>query len=90
MSGINEITYEGAVSVAASDATNDPHGPFAAFYVGTTGTVVVQTLRNQTATFKNVPQGTIVRVAILRVWSTGTVGNGADVLGLTQLPYKGK
>lgn len=89
MGGIQDTTYEGAVPVTAHDANADPAGPFAAFYVGTTGNVKVTTLRKQDVLFKNIPQGTIIRLAITRVWSTGTVGNGADVVGLAQLPYAG-
>lgn len=86
---IETITYEDAIAVADSDTAADPHGPFAAFYVGTTGDVTVTTLRGRKALFKNVPQGTTIRVAIQRVWTTGT-GTPSTILGLMQLPYKGK
>lgn len=88
MSSIMAVTYENAWAVTPSDATDDPKGPFAAFYVGTTGNVKVHTARGNDVTFKNVPQGTTIHVAITRVWSTGS-GTPADVLGLTVLPYKG-
>lgn len=85
---IEKITYENAVAVTPSDFTDDPAGPFAAFYVGTTGNVKVRTFRGNDVVFKNVPQGTTIRVAIKRVWSTGS-GTPADVVGLTAMPYKG-
>ena len=89
MSGfISNITYEGAITPTNSDTTADPHGPFAAIYVGVTGTVVVQTLRNQTATFVGVPAGSVLRIACTRVWSTGTTAT--SLLGLQQMPYKGQ
>lgn len=86
--GIQDTTYESAQAVTASDTTDDPNGPFAAFYVGTTGDVKVRDYRGHDTVFKNVPQGTTVRVAIKRVWSTGT-GSPSTVLGLSQIPYRG-
>lgn len=85
---IEKITYENAVAVTPSDIADDPAGPFAAFYVGTTGNVKVTTYRGNPVVFKNVPQGTTIRLAIRRVWSTGS-GSPADVVGLTAIPYKG-
>ncbi len=87
MPGIQDITYENATAVTASDTTADPAGPFAAFYVGTTGNVKVTTIRGNSVVFTNVPQGTTVRVAISRVWITGTTAS--TVLGLSQIPYRG-
>lgn len=87
--GIEHITYEGAVAVTADDAAADPKGPFAAFFVGVAGNVKVTTMRKQDVVFQNCIAGRIYPVAITRVWSTGTVGNGAAVVGLAQLPYPG-
>jgi hypothetical protein len=87
MGGIQDTTYEGAVAVTQSDATNDPNGPFAGLYIGVTGDVTITTIRNQKALFKNVPQGTFLRIATNRVWSTGTAAT--NILGLAQVPYRG-
>ena len=89
MSGfISNITYEGAVAPTPSDTVNDPHGPFAAIYVGSGGNIQVTTLRGQTALFVAVPTGTTLRIACLRVWSSN-LGAGS-LLGLQAMPYPGK
>ena len=80
------LDYEDAIACTASDTINDVHGPFAGLYVGATGAVKVTTLRGRDVTFPAVPAGTTLRVAVLRVWSTGTIGNGANILGLGKPP----
>jgi hypothetical protein len=87
MSNIMAITYEGAAAVTQSDATADPAGPFAAFYVGTTGgNVKVTTIDGSTVTLAGTLIGQIYPIAITRVWSTGTAAS--NILGLRALPYK--
>lgn len=87
MSGvISNITYEGAVQVTASDSVNDPSGPFAGLFVGSTQAVSLVTLKNQSVTFQAVQAGTVLRIACLRVNSTGT-GDATKILGLQQVPY---
>lgn len=81
-SDIRSVTYDGAVAVTASDTVNDPAGPFAGFYVGAAGDVKVHTSRGQDVLFKACNAGVVYTVSIKRVWSTGTVGNGALVLGM--------
>lgn len=88
-SDIKSVTYDDAVPVTASDTTNDPAGPFAGFYVPAAGSYKVRTMRNRDVTFTSLSAGVIVPCAILRVWSTGTQGNGANVLGMIAPPYKG-
>ena len=80
------LDYEDAIAVTANDATDDPHGPFAGFFVGVAGSVKVSTLRGHAVVFQNCIAGKIYPVVITRVWSTGTVGNGANVLGLGKPP----
>lgn len=82
---IEAITYEDAVAVTPSDSTPDTSGPFAGLYIGVTGDVKVHTLRGSDVVFKNVPQGTTLRVAVSRVWTTGTAAT--NILGLKQMPW---
>lgn len=79
---INSVTFEDAVAVTTSDGTNDPAGPFSGFYVGTSapGDVKVRTERGNDVVFKNVIQGTVYNIRILRVWTTGTTAS--NILGL--------
>ena len=80
------LDYEDAIACTPDDAAADPHGPFAGFYVGVSGSVKVTTLRGHAVVFQNCIAGKIYPVVITRVWSTGTVGNGAAVLGLGKPP----
>ena len=89
-SDIKAVTYESAIAVTASDTTDDPNGPFAGLYVGgQTGaqTLKVTTLRGTTVTFASPALGTVIPIAVRRVWSTGTTVT--NVLGLLAVPYKG-
>ena len=91
MSNILASVYDSAIAVTASDTTADPAGPFASLYVGTStgiaGTLTVTTIRGTKVTFTGVLAGTIIPVAVQRVWSTGTTAT--NVLGLLAMPYKG-
>jgi hypothetical protein len=87
--GIQDVTYEGAVAVTASDTVDDPHGPFAGFYAGATGDVKVKTVKGQTTVIPGVPAGKTVPIAIVRVFTTGTA-SPTTVVGLQQLPWGGK
>lgn len=63
-----------AVSVTPSDSTEyDP--PFRALYVGGDGNVVITTLRDTVATFVDVPPGTILPVAGVKVRAATTATN---------------
>jgi len=86
VSNILAVTYDDAIAVTASDATNDPAGPFAGFYTGSGGTIKVTTIRGTTTTFTNVQSGVAMTVPILRVWSSVTTATG--VLGLVANPFK--
>lgn len=81
-----ELDYDDAIAVTASDTVNDAHGPFAGFYVGVAGAVKVTTVRGRDVSFPAVPAGTVIRLAIARVWSTGTQ-DATKVVGLGKLPY---
>lgn len=61
-----------AVAVTASDATNDPGGPFYSLYVGGAGAVKLTTLAGTDVTLSAVPVGTTLKIGCRRVWSTGT------------------
>lgn len=71
--------FENQVPITPAD--NTAIGPFMALYVGTGGTIVVCP-RNSTTTvtYKNVPSGTILPVAIQGVNQTGT--GASDLIGL--------
>jgi hypothetical protein len=93
MSGfISNITYEGAFAVTTSDTTDDPHGPFAALYVGAAGAVSVVMVNGQSVTLPGVPAGTTLRIAVKRVNTTGTTvaTPGTNIIGLCAMPFKGK
>ena len=62
----------GASAVTVSDATPDPAGPFRGLWVGAAGSVKVTTRDGDDVTFVGVPAGTVLPVAVSRVWSTGT------------------
>jgi hypothetical protein len=72
--------FDSAVAVTANDSTDDAHGPFAGFYTGSGGAIKVHTFRGDDVTFSSAAAGTVIKMAIKRVWSTGTVAAG--VLGL--------
>lgn len=86
MSSILSITYDDAITVAASDTVDDPKGPFAGFYSGSGGTIRVATVKNGDATLVSVPAGVIVPLAIKRVFSSTTTAT--SVLGMVALPFK--
>lgn len=89
MSNILAITYESAIATTPSDTVNDPAGPFAGLYIGVAGTYVVTTSRGTKATFVGLSAGSILPVAITRVWVTGSQGSGASTLGMVSMPFKG-
>jgi len=86
MSNIQAITYEGGAAVTVSDTFADPAGPFAGFFVGVAGAVVIQTIRGDKLTLAACNAGVVYTIAITRVWSTGT--NASSIVGLIALPYK--
>lgn len=75
------------MAVTPSDATNDPAGPFAGFFVGGAGAVKVHTVRGRDVVLTGCLAGTVYEVAITRVWSTGTTAT--NVLGLVAVPFRG-
>ncbi|MCC6727893.1 MAG: hypothetical protein IT208_00980 [Chthonomonadales bacterium] len=52
-----------------------------ALYVGLGGDVRLTTWRGDTATFSNVPSGSVLPVRARRVWSTGTTAGEIVALG---------
>jgi hypothetical protein len=90
MSDILAAIYDGAVSVTPSDSANLPGSkPWAGLYVGTTqpGSIAVTTSRGSQATFQNVRPGAFLRIAVQKVWATGTTCTGIVALGA--MPYPG-
>ena len=69
-----ERTYvaNSAAAVTPSDTTNLASGFTRAIYVGGTGDLAVVMIDGTTVTFKAVPAGTLLPVAVTRVNSTGT------------------
>lgn len=84
-------TYEGGAAVTASDTVNDPAGPFAALWIGGAGSgnLKVTMVNGDVVTLAGVTASGIhpLRLAVLRVWSTGTDVTG--IVGLKAMPYKG-
>ena len=71
--------YRNAAAITPADDT--PIGPFAALYVGTTGSVVVCPVNSATVvTFVGVPAGTIIPIEFQGVNATGTTAG--DLVGL--------
>lgn len=65
-----------AITAADADLATDVR----ALYVGTGGNVKITTSGGTTATFANVPSGTLLPVRCRRVWTTGTTAT--DFTGL--------
>lgn len=73
-----EDSYRGASSITPNDSA-DLTDAVSAVYVGTTGTLKVDTASGETVTFQSVPVG-IFPVAVKKVYSTGT--SAANLIGL--------
>lgn len=67
-----ESPATGASAVTVSDASADANGPFKALYIGAAGNVKVTMVDTGDVTFVGVQAGSILPVAVSRVWSTGT------------------
>jgi hypothetical protein len=80
------IQAENATWVQGTDATATIYSPVGSVYVGTGGTVVLipsganGTVNTGSATFINVPSGTILPVLAQRIMSTGTTATGFIIL----------
>jgi hypothetical protein len=85
VSNIDATTYYGAKAVAPSDTVND--GSWAGLWSGSGGIIKLTTEENNDVVFNNVPAGTILPIATLRVWSSTTTAT--NVLGLIARPHKG-
>jgi len=86
MSDILAVTYDSAVQTTQSDTANDPAGPFAALQnTGASATCKITTIKGSAVTVY-LPQGVIVPIATLRVWTTGGL---STVVGFHANPYKG-
>lgn len=88
MSTIDSVTYTGSKTVTPSDSANDPAAPFAGFYTGSGGSIRVLDEEGNDTTFANLPAGTVMTLAILRVFVTGTTATG--VKGMIARPHKGQ
>lgn len=69
--------YNAAVAVPADDTSI---GLATGFYVGSTGDVAVTTAGGTTVTFKNVPDGTLIRCQIQSIQQTGTTATNILIL----------
>ena len=86
MSDIHAVTYEGGATVTTANSGSDPAGPFAGLLVTGTGTLKLTLLGGYIVTLSAVPPvGSILPLATLLVWTTGT---SATVVGLYALPLK--
>jgi hypothetical protein len=73
-----EGTYKGAVAITPNNST-DLTDPVSALYVGTAGTLKVDTISGETVTFGAVAAG-LLPLAVTRVYDTGT--SAANIVGL--------
>jgi hypothetical protein len=91
VSDILSNTYEGGAAVTQSDTVNDPAGPFAALWIGTAGSgaLKVTMVNGDVVTLAGVAASgsSPLRLAVLRVWSTGT--GVSNVVGLKANPFMG-
>jgi len=62
-------------AVTTNDAANLPTTPTRALYVGVGGDIVVDSSATTSITFKNVPPGTMLPLAVFRVRATGTTAS---------------
>lgn len=62
----------GGGAITVHDTTADPNGPFRALWVGAAGNVKVTTYDGTAITLIGVPAGTLLPIAVLKVFSTGT------------------
>lgn len=62
-------------AVTTSDSTDLSTKPTRALYVGTGGDIVVDSVATTSITFKNVPPGTMLPLAVYRVRATGTTAS---------------
>jgi len=84
MTTILARVYDAAIAVSASDSVADPQGPFAGLLVAAAGTVKFTDSLGNTVVTDSLAAGTELRVAVSRVWSTGT---SATVYGLRAMPF---
>ncbi len=71
MAGWEAPATNGA-AVTVSDSVADPNGPFRGLWVGAAGNVKVTTRGGSTFTLVGVAAGTLLPIAVSRVWSIGT------------------
>ena len=70
-----------AVQVTPDDAADLPGGPTnVGLWVGGTGDLHVTMHSGAEVTFKAVPAGTLLRLAVRRVWATGTTATNIVAL----------
>lgn len=71
---MNDPGYDFA-AVTPNDAANLPTVPTRALYVGTGGNIVVDSVSSTSITFRNVPPGTMLPIAVYRVRATSTTAS---------------
>lgn len=74
----------GGAAITVADTGTDAAGPFRFLWVGAAGTVKVTTRDGSVLTLVGVPAGTLLRVAVSLVWSTGTTvtSPNTNIVGL--------
>ena len=77
------LQYDDALTITASDSTDDPAGPFAGLYCMTAGTVKVTTYAGTVVSVAMVAGGYLY-VPVRRVWSAGTSGTYLGLRAATQ------
>ena len=87
MSDIRGVTYEAGVAVTPTDNTPvGKGGPFAALYVGVSGTIVVTDVKGNKTTYVAAPVGILPLQGTI-VWNTNT--NASSIVALYANPIGG-
>jgi hypothetical protein len=82
--GRADAPYVGGNVVTVHDTDADPNGPFRALQINSAGAVKVTTVDGSEIVFAAQAAGALLKVAVSRVWSTGTtVGTpNTNIVGL--------
>ena len=86
MSDIRAVTYEKAVAVTTSDTVADPAGPFAGLHATTAAGLAKVTTVNGDVVTLYLLLGTVLNVAVQRVWTSVTTATG--IVGVQANPYR--
>ena len=73
--------YTSADAITASDSL-DLTNTTSAVWIGAAGNLRVNTQDGTTVTITGIPAGTLLKIAVTRVFATGTTVAGGNIIGL--------